>query len=225
MRLLVVALSIIGSSSVPQISSTEERDDLLAQPKKICCNVDPEESMEANEEVCLSSTVSGLKSFLKKNGRACCSFVDDIQTTTSKPTTTTKTTLPAPLLQMPCEGVLVIGGDSWSGRLSSVEVLGFTLTSIPSQVLGPSTVDFPDLPTPRWGHLAFHLPGSDQFLVCGGKGNHHDPRFSFHHSTLSTPPLLPLTPGTFRPASTSTTSSPTGRSTASSSSRGTSPPT
>ena len=49
MRLLVVALSIIGSSSVPQISSTEERDDVLAQPKKICCNVDPEESMEANE--------------------------------------------------------------------------------------------------------------------------------------------------------------------------------
>ena len=94
------------------------------------------------------------------------------------------------MLQMPCEGVLVIGGDSWSGRLSSVEVLGFTLTSIPSQVLGLSTVSFPDLPTPRWGHLAFHLPGSNQFLVCGGKGNHHNPRFSFLYSSTSLFPIL-----------------------------------
>ena len=147
MRFLVVAMSILGSSSVPQSSSVEEGNGLSSQPQKVCCSIDREESTEATEEVCLSSSVSGLESMIRKNGRACCSLVDDNQPTNPflptdpfpptnstnhptnqrpKPTTTTKapttTTTARPLDELPCEGVLVIAGDSYKGRLSSVEV-------------------------------------------------------------------------------------------------------
>ena len=32
-----------------------------------------------------------------------------------------------------------------------------------------------NLPAARWGHIAVNLPHSSNFLVCGGKGMHHDP--------------------------------------------------
>ena len=45
----------------------------------------------------------------------------------SEPHRATTATPPTSKDKMPCEGVLVIAGDSWQGRLSSVEVLGFTV--------------------------------------------------------------------------------------------------
>ena len=67
---------------------------------------------------------------------------------------------------IPC--VIAIGGDSKTGPQSSVEVLQ------QGQLCNRT---FNDLPSARWGHVAFPLPDSSKFLVCGGKGKHHDPTY------------------------------------------------
>ena len=103
-------------------------EELLSKPK-ICCNADPEESMEATEEICLTSSVSGLESLLRQNGKACCTFREDIYPIgpTKTPQDHHTTTPAVSMEEMRCEGVLVIAGDSWDGRLSSVEVLATLL--------------------------------------------------------------------------------------------------
>ena len=68
-----------------------------------------------------------------------------------------------------CEGILAIGGSSWHGAQNTVEVLNTSTTTT-------SSTTFANLPTiGLWGHVAFPLPNSPQFLVCGGKGRHHSP--------------------------------------------------
>ena len=64
--------------------------------------------------------------------------------------------------------MIAIGGDSKTGPQSSVEVL---------QNGEFCNKAFNDLPSSRWGHVAFPLPDYSKFLVCGGKGKHHDPTY------------------------------------------------
>ena len=71
-----------------------------------------------------------------------------------------------------CEGVLAIGGSSWHGAQNTVEVLNTSSSTTTSTIL----TTFTNLPIGGlWGHVALALPLSPQFLVCGGKGRHHNP--------------------------------------------------
>ena len=82
-------------------------------------------------------------------------------TTTTTTSTTTTTTTPIPL---PC--LIAIGGDTRFGPTATVEVVGGG---------EGSDVSYTNLTAARWGHVAVNLPNSSKFLVCGGKGMHHDP--------------------------------------------------
>jgi len=76
--------------------------------------------------------------------------------------TTTATLVVLPPL--PC--LIAIGGDTLWGPTETIEVVG--------EGEG-SDVSYTSLPAARWGHVAVNLPHSSKFLVCGGKGMHHDP--------------------------------------------------
>jgi len=67
-------------------------------------------------------------------------------------------------IPLPC--FIAIGGDTKDGPTATLEVAGEG---------DGSDVSFNNLPAPRWGHVAVNLPHLAKFLVCGGKGLHHDP--------------------------------------------------